>query len=93
MLLDKFNNYIESYKKLPLVEKKQIVEKELKETLALLVKLHENKGIEENLLFNKEILDVKDGNSSEEDFVEAMFVYILSLQEILGSYIELSENK
>ena len=92
MLVDKLNNYVETYKKLSLIEKKQIIEKEIKDTLALLVKLHEDHGKESDILFNKEILDVKDGISNEEDFVEAVFVYVLSIQEMLASYIEINEN-
>jgi len=93
MFEEKFNNYIETYKKLSLIDKKQALEKEIKETLALLQKLHENLGKENDILFNKEVLDVKDGISSEEDFVEAMFVYILTIQESLASYVDLKEGK
>lgn len=93
MLVDKLNNYVETYKKLPLNEKKQIVEKEIKDTLALLIQLHSNLGQESEIIFNKEVLDVKNGVSSEEDFVEAMFVYILSMQEMLASYIEIIDKK
>jgi len=93
MFEDKLNDYVDAYKKLSLVDKKQVVEKEIKETLALLVKLHEKLGRESNILFNKEVLDIKDGVSTEEDFVEAMFVYILTIQEALASYIDLNENK
>jgi len=93
MFEEKFNNYIEAYKKLSLVDKKIEIEKEIKETLALLIKLQENLGKETEVLFNKEVLDLKDGVSSEEDFVEAMFVYVLAIQESIASYVELIENK
>lgn len=93
MFEEKYNNYIEAYKKLSLVDKKIAIEKEIKETLALLVKLQENLGQEANILFNKEVLDVKNGVSNEEDFVESMFVYVLTIQENLASYIELRDKK
>ena len=69
------------------------LEKEIKETLALLEKLHKNLGKENTILLNKEVLDVKDGVSSEEDFVEAMFVYILMIQESLASYVDIKDGK
>ena len=93
MFEEKLNNFVESYKKLSLVDKKIALEKEIKETLALLEKLHENLGKENTILLNKEILDIKDGVSSEEDFVEAMFVYILMIQESLASYVDIKEGK
>lgn len=93
MFDEKFNNYVEKYKKLSLIDKKKELDKEIKQTLAVLVKLHENSGKNVELLFNKELLDVKDGISSETDFVEAMFVYILMIQETLASYVEIINQK
>ena len=93
MFEEKLNNFVDAYKKLSLVDKKMTLEKEIKETLALLQKLHEDLGRENTILLNKEILDVKDGISTEEDFVEAMFVYILMIQESLASYVDIKEGK
>lgn len=93
MFEEKLNNFVEAYKKLSLVDKKVALEKEIKETLALLEKLHQNLGKENTILLNKEVLDVKDGVSSEEDFVEAMFVYILMIQESLASYVDIKDGK
>ena len=93
MFEEKLNNFVEAYKKLSLIDKKVALEKEIKETLALLEKLHQNLGKENTILLNKEVLDVKDGVSSEEDFVEAMFVYILMIQESLASYVEIKDGK
>lgn len=93
MFEEKLNNFVEAYKKLSLVDKKVALEKEIKETLALLEKLHQNLGKENTILLNKEVLDVKDGVSSEDDFVEAMFVYILMIQESLASYVDIKDGK
>ena len=93
MFEEKLNNFVEAYKKLSLVDKKVALEKEIKETLALLEKLHQNLGKKNTILLNKEVLDVKDGVSSEDDFVEAMFVYILMIQESLASYVDIKDGK
>ena len=93
MFEEKLNNFVEAYKKLSLIDKKVALEKEIKETLALLEKLHQNLGKENTILLNKEVLDVKDGVSSEDDFVEAMFVYILMIQESLASYVDIKDGK
>lgn len=90
---EEHNKYIELYKKMSLKDKKEALEKEIKDILIFLMKLHEEKGWKADLLLNKEVLDIRDANSTEDDFVEAMFVYILSIQEMLASYIDLSENK
>lgn len=90
---EEHNKYIELYKKMALVDKKNALEKEIKDILIFLMKLHEEHGWNAELLLNKEVLDIKDTNATEDDFVEAMFVYILSIQEMLASYIDLSEKK
>lgn len=85
---ESFNQYIECYKKMPLEVKKELVVKESKKILAFLEKLKSDFDIQGKILFNKEILDITK-SSSEEDFVEAMFVYIHSIEESLGEYIEI----
>lgn len=44
MFEEKLNNYVDAYKKLSMVDKKIAIDKEIKETLALLEKLHERLG-------------------------------------------------
>lgn len=84
---DKFNEYVKSYKNLPLTEKKQIVEKQIEELLVVLNELNERNNIESKVLFNREILDLKKQEATESDFVEAMFVYIYSIKELLASFV------
>ena len=79
-----FNNYVESYKKLPLKTKKEILEKEFQELLTILEKIDKNHN---EVLYNKEILDIRKENQPEDDFVEAIFVYLYSIKELLGNYI------
>lgn len=83
---EKFNEYVEAYKKLPLQEKKQIVNKEIKTLLAFVEKAKMDLKLEEKILFNREILDLNQENISDDDFVEAIFVYIHAIQESLGQY-------
>ena len=85
---DNFDKYIESYKKLPLPEKKQLVEKQVEELLIVMDKLNEKVGNKSKVLFNREILDLKKEKSTESDFVEAMFVYFYSIKELLASLID-----
>lgn len=81
-----FNEYVEKYKTLPLQEKKNIVNQEMKELLAFIDKAKKDININDEILFNREILDLNSDNVSDEDFVEAMFVYTHAIQESLGKY-------
>ena len=80
-----FNKYIDAYKKLSLKDKQNISIKELKELIAFFSEIDKtnNNG---SILYNREILDVEKHDSSEDDFVEAVFVYINSLKELIGDY-------
>lgn len=81
-----FDNYIESYKKLPLEEKKNLVIDEMKKIMILLEKININEN--KKVLFNKEIFDINKKDSTEADFVEAVFVYINSIEELLANCIK-----
>ncbi len=83
-----FDNYISKYKNLPLKEKKELAEKELRELLVTLNLLNEKYNGESTVLFNREILDLKKDDATEEDFVEAVFVYIYSIKELIASLLE-----
>jgi len=81
-----FNEYVESYKKLPLQEKKEIVNKEIKELLAFIEKAKIDLNLKSEILFNREILDLNKEIITDEDFVEAMFVYVNAIKESVGKY-------
>ena len=81
-----FNEYIEAYKKLPLQKKKQTANEEVKKLLAFIEKANNDLNLNDTILFNREILDLNSDNVSDDDFVEAMFVYIYSIREALSIY-------
>lgn len=83
-----FDNYVEKYKNLPLKEKKDLVEKQIEELLVVLNASNERYGNNPKILFNREILDLKKEDSTEDDFVEAMFVYSYSIKELLASLVD-----
>lgn len=82
-----FNEYVEKYKNLPLKEKKELVEQEMEELLVVLNALNEKNGDTPDVLYNREILDLKKEDATEADFVEAMFVYSYSIKELIASLI------
>ena len=86
-----FNDYIEQYKKLKLKDKQKIIINLLKEDIMVRHKLiteQEDEDDEVKMLYNREILDVNDDDYSEEDFSEAVIVYLYSIRELIAEYIE-----
>ena len=83
-----FDKYIEAFKKLPLKEKKEITIKKIQKLLSYVDKLNETINNPNKILYNKEIQDIKKTNSTEDDFIEAVLVYIHSIEESLANYID-----
>ena len=71
-----FTEYIESVKKLPLIDKKKEVIDSIKELIASIDFLGQQNNIELHYLSSKEILDISDENMPDDDYVEALLVYI-----------------
>lgn len=89
---DAFNEYVELFKTLPLAVKKEETIKEMKTLIALLSKLKLDLKIEDNLLLNREVLDIQKSDATEDDFVEAVFVYINTIKESLADYLEVTTD-
>lgn len=88
-----FNEYIESYKKLKLKDKQELIETELKKIIVLLNTKNKELGLEESMLYNREILDTKKESINNDDFAESVFVYINSIEELLADYINKVERR
>ena len=82
-----FDNYVEEFKKLSLDEKKKLTIEEFKKIIVLFEKLNQENNNDTEVLFNREILDLNKTNSTEDDYVEAVFVYINTMQELIGNYL------
>ena len=83
-----FESLMGSYKNMDQVNKKNALLNEIKNTITILQNLCEEKGIVFREISSKEILDLDNGKESIDDYLEAMFVYIKYLQELLGTYLE-----
>ena len=82
-----FDAFIEEYTEKPLLEKQKILIEELKELIVFAQKICEDRGIKSELLLNKELADVNKENYTQDDFVEAVYVYIQMYKEIIASYV------
>lgn len=84
----KFELLVESYKRMNEVDKRNALVKEMEKTISILQGVCKEKNITIKDIYIKEILDLKDGKESIDDYLEALFVYIMYLEEILGLYLE-----
>jgi len=82
-----FTEYMDAFKELDISEKRIEIINSIKEVSALLVKLADDDGISLKCLNSKEILNFKNGRETEEEFLEALLVYIENFKEILGQYL------
>ena len=70
-----------------MLEKNKVIETELKELLMILEQLNEKKNKKNNVLYNREIIDLNKDKFSADDFSEAVFVYINTIKELIASLI------
>lgn len=82
-----FDAYIEEYKEKDLVNKQKIAISELKELIAIFQKMCSMYNINHELLVNREIIDVNKEDYTQEDFAEAVYVYIQMYKEIMSEFM------
>lgn len=82
-----FNEVIENYKRMSTSDKRQEILNELKLLIAVFEKMCEDNNLQYRKVHSDEILDLDSGNETEEDYLEAIFVYVEYLKEVLGSLI------
>lgn len=94
--MDNLEEYIEYFKGLSLKEKDEIIIDELKMLSGLTNKMCTEIGADNELLLNKELADVNNSNYTEDDFREAIIIYICSIKNSLSDFsdklTEISEN-
>ncbi len=80
---ENFTTYIENFKKLPLKEKQSIIIDQMKLLAKFTNNLCEELGTKSELIMNKELLDLKNENYTEDDFAEAVIVLVNTIQNSL----------
>lgn len=81
-----FDEYINQFKRLSLHEKRDKIIDSLKLMIVILEKMCVDNNIPYREVKSKEILVLNDEDCSEDDYLEALFVYVEYLKEVLGSY-------
>ncbi len=75
-----FDEYLKEFKKLSLIEKKSILLEQLKVLSGVTNELCKDIGAPNELLINKELVDVMNKDYSDDDYVEALIVMVNSIQ-------------
>lgn len=82
-----FSEYMEAFKELDISEKRVEIINSIKEISALMVKLANDEGMNLKYLNSKDILNFKNGNETEDEYLEALIVYIENFKEMLGQFL------
>lgn len=83
---ESFDEYMKYYKNLPLKEKQSIAIDQLKMLATLTNKMCEELNVKNEMLMNRELLDINKGEYTEDDFSEALIVLINSVQNSLCDF-------
>ena len=85
---ESFDDYMKSFKELSLREKQDIIVEELQIFMDVADKMCKAINIPNEILLNRELIDIKKENYTEDDFAEALLVYITSIRESVFNYVE-----
>lgn len=92
-----FSGLMEYYKLLPTQNKRDEIISVLEELISYYSKICTKFGVIPNMSLNKEILNIKRDDLTEDEFLHALFAYLNALQDISAQFInrmsEVIENK
>ena len=82
-----FKEYLNAFKQLTTPDKRQEIIRAINEITAMFDNLAQEDGLQLSYLKSKEILELKNGEETEDDYLEALLVYIENAKNVLGEYI------
>lgn len=83
---ENIDEYMDFFKSQPLKEKQSIIYEQLQMLAGFTNKLCTELNIPNEVIVNKELLDLKKDNYTEDDFAEAIIVLINSIQNSICDY-------
>lgn len=92
-LNNSFNQYLNAFKHLSISDKRQDIIYAINEITASFASLAEDANIDVEYIKSKEITELNNGYESEDDYLEALLVYIENAKNVLGQYLLKVENK
>ena len=82
-----FSGLMEYYKLLPTQNKRDEIISVLEELISYYSKICTKFGVIPNMSLNKEILNIKRDDLTEDEFLHALFAYLNALQDISAQFI------
>lgn len=81
-----FNEYMNSYKELPLKEKQRTIMDQLKMIATFTNKMCQDIGANNEIILNKDVAYLNKPNYTEDDFAEAVIVLVNSIQNSICDF-------
>ena len=81
-----YADLIEEFSKLDKDIKHYEIKDELQEILALFYKLCKKKYSKDILLVHEKMKKIDDKNLSDEEFMDGVYAYLISIKELIGKY-------
>lgn len=83
-----FSGLMEYYKLLPIQNKRDEIVSMLEELISYYSKICTKFGVMPDMALNKEILNIKRDDLTEDEFLHAVFAYLNTLQDISAQFID-----
>lgn len=88
-----FKEYVEAFKQMQTSDKRKEIIRNINEITASFDALAEQANIQLSYLKSKEISDLNNGQESEDDYLEALLVYIENAKNVMGEYLAKVNNE
>lgn len=88
-----FKEYLTAFKEMETPDKRQEIIHAINEITAIFDMLSNQSNIKPSYLKSNEIFDLKDGFETEDDYLEALLVYIENAKSVLGKYLAQIETE
>lgn len=82
-----FKEYVDAFKRMETIDKRKEIIRNINEVTAMFEMLATESNIEVSYLKSNEVTELKDGSESEDDYLEALLVYIENAKSVLGQYL------
>lgn len=84
---ENINEYIEYFKEQDLKSKQKIIYEQLQLLTSFTNNMCKELNIKNEIIINKELLDLKNKNYTEDDFAEAIIILVNSIQNSICDYV------
>jgi len=88
-----FNEYMTAFKQMETIDKRKEIIRSINQITAMFDTIASQSNIEISYLKSNEITELKDGYESEDDYLEALLVYIENAKSVLGQYLVKINNE